>query len=150
MMPNFHKPLIKTSFLRETNKKHKSYQLNVPLSQILSKLKKRTQPAIKIPPKNMSILLLVNKLGKEKKYMLKAFKPLWQIYKNNSSNMKLTLKKPKKPWPRHSTLQKMYIFYYSGLKLHHILWTTTMHRILRSKRRQNKPSHRHDSGIHWN
>lgn len=72
MMPNFKMPVIKTSFQQETSKKYKFYQPNVPPLLILSEPNKRTLTAIKILPKNMSILQLVSKLEKERKNMLKV------------------------------------------------------------------------------
>lgn len=72
IMPILKMLVIKTSFQRETNKKYKFYQLNVPTLPNPSKQKKRTPIAIKIPPKNMSIPPLGNKLEKERKNMLKV------------------------------------------------------------------------------
>jgi hypothetical protein len=89
--------VTKSSFLQETNLMHKFYHSNVPPLLIASELKKRTQIVTKIPPKNMSIPLLVNKPDKEKKNMLKVWRHLFRIYKDKYFNMKLKSKRQRKP-----------------------------------------------------
>ena len=72
MTPNLKMLTIKTSFQRETNKKYKIYQLNVPPLLNPSKPKKRTPTATKIRPKNTSIPQLGNKREKGRKNMSKV------------------------------------------------------------------------------
>ena len=72
IMPILKMLVMKTFFQRETNKKYKFYQLNVPPLPNPSKPKKKIPIAIRIPLKNMSIPPLGNKLEKERKNMLKV------------------------------------------------------------------------------